>query len=425
MKTNLKETIEDEISIVHQSSPIQLIGNIRMEYYLAFAYLCQGFSQQYGVIAQPIQYYLMKGLNWSAAQIAFYMSVMLIPWVIKPIFGLVCDFIPLYGWRKKSYLFLGNIIAAFAFVMLTFSNSFPLILTFLFVSAIGMSISVALLVGITVESGGKVSKTESYFSYQGFCYYAANLIAALIGGTICQHFIPLQAVNVSAMFALIMPFLFAFSVLFLIREKKLTNNIPNVKFAGNLLKQAFQSRSLQLVALFLWCFNFSPGFGIPLYFYESKQLGFSQEFIGQLGACNSFGMLLGALVFAKLIAKKIVLKNQLKFIVVFGTASTLSYLVLNSLSAPALEIARGITSMISILTLYSFASKSCPKYIEVSVMATMITIWNLALEFSTFLGGQLYSNVLQEQFSILIYISALTTALCFLLIPFMPTGKQN
>src|SRR5258708_28137803 len=47
-----------------------------------------------------------------------YLAILNFPWIIKPVFGLVSDFIPLFGYRRKSYLILSSIcgVAAYAWI---------------------------------------------------------------------------------------------------------------------------------------------------------------------------------------------------------------------------------------------------------------------------------------------------------------------
>lgn len=117
-------------AIVTAVSPGQKMQHVnssatgRICVFFAIAYLSQGIScAQFGVIAQPIQFFLMKGLDLSAAQVSSYMALMMLPWVIKPFYGLISDFVPFLGYRRKSYLVLSNVITSVAFATMIFSQS--------------------------------------------------------------------------------------------------------------------------------------------------------------------------------------------------------------------------------------------------------------------------------------------------------------
>ena len=151
-------------------------------------------------MAQPIQYFFMKGLNLDAAQSSTLMATMMLPWVVKPIYGLVCDFIPLFGYRRKSYLAVANFICSLSFglVCIFATLDYKLLLACLVLAAICMAISTALLVGTATERGRADNQTHYYFGIQETAYYSANIVAAVYAGYSCQTMAPLQALKYSA-----------------------------------------------------------------------------------------------------------------------------------------------------------------------------------------------------------------------------------
>jgi BT1 family protein len=59
-----------------------------------------------------------QNLGESPAAIGALMALLALPWTIKPIFGLLSDFVPLFGSRRRNYLLLANGAATvFATVM--------------------------------------------------------------------------------------------------------------------------------------------------------------------------------------------------------------------------------------------------------------------------------------------------------------------
>ena len=39
------------------------------------------------------------------------LTIFNLPWIIKPVYGLISDFVPLFGYRRKSYLLIANVAA--------------------------------------------------------------------------------------------------------------------------------------------------------------------------------------------------------------------------------------------------------------------------------------------------------------------------
>jgi predicted MFS family arabinose efflux permease len=193
---------------------------------------------------------------------------------------------------------------------------------------------------------------------------------------------------------------------FMVSEARNVQSAQVFKLSWRALKQAMQSRGLWLLVALAWCWNFMPCFGVPLYFHESNTLGFSQASIGQLGAINAAGMLVGAVVYGKLFKDR-TLQKQVMLAAMLLTISIGFYGALSSqLSGLILEFARGVSSMISLLTLYSLAADICPEGIEVSMLALFLGVRNLATEASTFIGGFLFTHVFHNTYWPLVLITA-------------------
>ena len=88
----------------------QHIGRLML--FFAIVYVVEGIGQaRVGIIYQPLTYYL-KETGWTPVQVTAYFAVLNFPWIIKPVFGLVSDFVPLLGYRRKSYLIVSSLCAA-------------------------------------------------------------------------------------------------------------------------------------------------------------------------------------------------------------------------------------------------------------------------------------------------------------------------
>jgi hypothetical protein len=127
----------------------------RLLWFFALVYVAEGSG---GLISQPLNYYLKQVHDWSPLQISAYVTILNIPWMTKPLYGLVSDLIPLFGYRRKSYLLLANAAAIVGLLLatqLTVPNQlvFALLLT-AFATVISSAVSGAVLVdsGIVMPS---------------------------------------------------------------------------------------------------------------------------------------------------------------------------------------------------------------------------------------------------------------------------------
>src|SRR5262245_43855224 len=79
-------------------------------------YFVQGIIEPTACLpAQPIQTQL-RTWHFSADQIGRFFGVIGIAWSVKPLFGLVSDFLPIVGRRRLPYLLLSTRTAGLAFL---------------------------------------------------------------------------------------------------------------------------------------------------------------------------------------------------------------------------------------------------------------------------------------------------------------------
>src|SRR5213078_5301967 len=69
---------------------------------------------------------ILKDRGLSAGQAADFFLIALIPWVIKPVYGLLSDFVPLFGRRRQSYFLLTSALAAVAGFWLAWGDAIAL-----------------------------------------------------------------------------------------------------------------------------------------------------------------------------------------------------------------------------------------------------------------------------------------------------------
>jgi len=141
--------------------------------FFALVYVVEGIGQTGGLIAQPLNYFLKQTYGWTPVQVTAYLTVLNLPWIIKPVYGIVSDFLPLFGYRRKSYLVLANLMAAGAYCWVTQITSPGEIIVALLLSAYGMAISSTVCGAILVENGQKFGASDSFVNQQWLWLNAA------------------------------------------------------------------------------------------------------------------------------------------------------------------------------------------------------------------------------------------------------------
>ncbi len=390
-----------------------LTNSQRLMLLFVATYLTHGFATQFGLIAQPLQFFMMTDLHMNAAQVSFYLAWMMLPWFLEGFYGVFCDFVPL---SRKTQLLAANLLSVGAFACIAYTNSLSVVVAALVLNAIGMATSIAITAGLAVTRGRCDGNISSYLTVQMICLYGAMIASSLGGGWLCQHLSAKSALHYAGAVSAFATLLTASVVIGTLHDEKPRLSRQELLQTWDSLKRAYRMPSLRFTALFIGCWCFSPSFGVSLYFYESNTLGFSQSDIGQLAAWNAFGMLAGAALYLGSIKRK-ALDRQLRLAVILGTISTLCYLLLaNVASAIGLELFRGMANMVALLAIRAVAAIVCPKHVEVAVMASLFAVWDLSTDLSTYIGGYLFTWIFHNRLAPLIVVAACTTAFCGLLV---------
>jgi len=271
---------------------------------------------------------------------------------------------------------------------------------------------------LMVEVGRPLQLTGSFQAIQWASISLAFTAAQFIGGYLSTHATSGTVFLLSAFFPLI-----TFSAaLSLVQEPRSTLNRSSLHDTRAALWQAGRSRSLWIVAGFLFFWNFSPSLGTPLLYYQTDVLGFSKIFIGTLGAVSNAAGIVGALIFFAY-CRVVNLGRLLIVSIALGVFSTLSFVgLVGSTSAMVIFFVFGMLSQITHLAVLDLAARACPVRAEGTVFALLMSCLNVGRTASTFLGGWLYDQI---GLTPLILVSAGFTALCWVIVPFLRHETRN
>src|SRR5437773_890984 len=128
-------------------------------------YLAQGLI---GIAYESISYLLKDVLRLSAAGSAAAVAVMSFPFLIKPLFGILSDALPLGRRRRVPYLLLSSAAASACWAALAVLNRYPYWLTLTLLTAVNVGIAFADVAcdAVMVERGKELAKTGSYQAVQ-------------------------------------------------------------------------------------------------------------------------------------------------------------------------------------------------------------------------------------------------------------------
>jgi MFS family permease len=389
----------------------------RLMLFFAVVYTVEGIGQaKVGIVWQPLTYFLKTQYGWTALQIAASLSVLDVPWVVKPLYGLLSDLLPLFGYRRRSYLLVSNLAAIVAFVWVTQATTPAEIVFALVLTSIAMAVSSTLCGALLVENGQRHNISGAFVNQQWMWFSGAAAATSLAGGWLIEIFSPTGALHIAALIAAIAP-LAVLICLHLVEEARAGFDRAALRRGLDGLLNTFRSRTLLLVAVFLLCYYFSPGLGTPLYFHMTDRLHFSQSFIGALSAISSVGWVAGGLLY-RCALTRMRTRALLQLSIVLGTLGTLAFLLMvDPVTAVVVYFLFGVAGMIANVATLTLAAEHCPARAEGFTFAALMSVMNLTTPLADTSGAYLYDHVFNGRLAPLIIVSAAFTAFVLVLIP--------
>ncbi|MBX9691039.1 MAG: hypothetical protein K2Z81_01575, partial [Cyanobacteria bacterium] len=209
----------------------------RLLFLFGLVYFSQGIAQAAGLINQPLMKYLEKVHGLNAPQATALLGVLTIPWMIKPVYGLISDFIPLFGYRRKTWLVVTNSLAAIGFLCLFNVSGLSAIVLLLSLTAIGTAASDVIVDALMVENGQRLNATGKFQAVQWTFFFIAMSISSFAGGYLAGRFESdlLSALHIAALITAAAPALVIVSTWFVVKEEKVSGGKQLIPYLVSLV----------------------------------------------------------------------------------------------------------------------------------------------------------------------------------------------
>ncbi len=375
----------------------------------------------------PTTYLLKTVLKLTAAQASYFGAISILGWAIKPLWGFISDAFPLFGSRRKSYLILVSLLASVCWLVLALTQNYtiPLLLLFLTLSSFAYAFQDVVTDALMVELGKQEHALAEFQSIQWLAVKIAQIITGFAGGVAAAKLSAQATFGVTAFF----PIIVAAVVLFLLKDGTPRVQFPELK---QKFKAALANRDFLLVALFIFLWNFSPSYGLPLFYYLTDTLKFTPIFMGTLASIAAISGAVGTIAF-KFISKRFSMRTLLTWSILIGglaSLSSLAYLLpalqtnlaLARLVAVAEKIIFGGLGMVAFLSILTFAAEKTEALAAGTIFAFLMSVYNLSSMGSSVLGGFLFDKI---GLLPLILLSTGTSLLILVFIPFLKTEENR
>lgn len=394
--------------------------------FFALAYFAQGISQEKaGMLNQTLKHYYRHHEHMSSQAIADFGAPLMIPWVIKPLYGLISDLLPLGRYRRKSYLVLTCLLAILGFAGVLFAPDRWAIRAAIFVTSLGIAFGDVLVDALMVENGQRTGYLRFFQGVQWQWVSIAGVGAALIGGQLSEQFAPMVAVRIAASIAMVPIAVLLVAGLKWVHEDPSTDSRREalVSMAG--LRQALRSLVLWRMALIVFLVNFAPNAGTALYVYLSDVLHIPQGRIGISDAVGAFAGIAGAAIFNKVVAGRYGQRRLMVVALLVSVVGTLPTFFIRDF--PTVLIAAllgGSTGMVATLAMLSLAGESVPARAEGFCFAALMSISNQAVQWGDQIGARIFDRAHQQLWP-LILANIATTLVALLLARLLPDNRPT
>ncbi|XP_071919818.1 probable folate-biopterin transporter 6 [Coffea arabica] len=269
--------------------------------------LSQGFSGSFFKVVSDYYWKDVQKVQPSAVQL--FISLYSIPWVMKPIWGLLTDVFPVKGYKRRPYFVLAGVVGAISALFLALSGNLAVALALGFLIGIMTGVAIA---DVTIDAciARKSIEIKSLApdmqSLCGFCSSVGALIGYSSSGFFVHHLgaqgsLGLLAIPPAALIALG----------FVINELKTVDDIQfekkkAVENLGTAVKgmcKTIQCPDVWKPSLYMYlsiALSISTHEG-QFYWYTDPKAGpaFSQEFVGIIYAIGALASIVGVLIYHK------------------------------------------------------------------------------------------------------------------------------
>ena len=406
-------------------------------------YFVQGIL---GLSRLAVSFFLKDELLLSPVQVSALFGIVLLPWMIKPVFGFISDGLPIFGYRRRPYLILSGILGTASWVSLaTIVHTTWAATLAIALSSLSVAMSDVIVDSLVVERARGESQAKAG-SLQSVCWGASaigGLITAYFSGLLLQYFTTRTVFGITALFPLIVS-----GVAWLIAESPVskdsqdnnhTNSLP-IKHQLKQLRQAISQKTIWLPTAFIFVWQATPNADSAFFYFSTNELHFEPEFLGRVHLVTSFASLAGVWIFQRFL-------KSIPFRVIFAWSTVLSsilgmtmlLLVTHTNRRLGIDdhwfslgdsVVLSVMGQIAFMQVMVLAARLCPSGVEATLFALLMSVFNSAGTVSRAFGALItyWLGITATNFEslwLLVLITNLSTLLPLPFINWLPAAEEQ
>ncbi|RLM87129.1 folate-biopterin transporter 1, chloroplastic-like isoform X1 [Panicum miliaceum] len=372
-------------------------------YYTAF-----GVDLSPDNMAVAIVYFVQGVLGLARLATAVVSGFSSLPWLIKPLYGFISDSIPLFGYRRRSYLFLSGLLGALSWsLMATVVSSKYSAASSILLGSLSVAFSDVVVDSMVVERARGESQSTSG-SLQSLCW-GSSAFGGIVSSYFSGSFVDTYGVRFVFGVTAFLP-LMTSAVAVLVNEHRIPPGEHTILLSGSGFVESSKQHVRQLwtsvkqpniflPTLFIFLWQATPQSDSAMFFFITNKLGFTPEFLGRVKLVTSIASLLGVGLYNYFL-KEIPLRKIFLVTTIIGSVLGMTQVLLVtglnrqfgisdewfSIGDSLIITVLGQASFMPVLVL---AAKLCPPGMEATLFATLMSISNAGSVTGSLVGAGL------------------------------------
>ena len=308
------------------------------------------YSGIIGISDLGLKYYLKDQNQMIPSTFSKILLLIKIAYLIKPVYGLLIDFVPIFGYKKKVYLFLCFIINFSSWYIFLFVVNNNLEKSIICHVIINITISFTAVIGNAIQleisrlqnKQNEISKDTTNFVAQKYVIKAIGIIIpSFLKGFLIEKYsydIIFYMSGFFSLFILLCVFIFKEDKIAKIKHTKsqknihLTPLIEEQKKKGNCkLLNLINNKKILYLFLLIFILESTPSCVSPLFYYEINVLGFNPNSLGLIDCTSQIAIIIFIILYRKFLSnynfKSIIFFVR---ILIFGSFSLINLLIRKS-----------------------------------------------------------------------------------------------
>lgn len=390
-----------------------------------------------------VSFFLKDDLGLTPAEVAALTGLSMFPWIIKPLFGFLSDGLPLFGYRRRSYLILSGVLGCGAWTAMATLVQTPWLAAMMIVlSSLSVAVSDVIVDSVVVERS-RAESLEQVGALQSLTWAVSaigGLSTAYLSGWLLEQFSNRFVFGLTALFPLLVS-----AIAILIIEQPtppigIRSTSQNISTQIKTLWHTMGQKAILLPTAFVFLWQATPSADSAFFFFATNELNFNPEFLGRVRLITSIAALLGIGIYQRYL-KQVSFRNILGWSTVISCVLGFTTLLLVTHANRSIGIddrwfslgdnlILTVTGQIAFMPVLVLSARLCPEGVEATMFALLMSIWNLAGLLSHELGALLtqWLGVTETNFDqmwLLVTITNLTTLLPLIFVKWLPAGDPQ